>query len=301
MLATISVFAPPSSRVTLNDEDKQAEDPMGINHYYRRTGRAFFLLSIISGVSFVLFLLLYMVSDEGFTIDAMQGFLLLSVMTLGFLIAGFVKRHRAGQTYATPELIADEHDLHVVNRVVIAPVIHLLREYQVFALDGKRIAEVRDLARGWRRYAAYFLELIGIRMFFPKTLEVHNDKGAIYRLEKEAGIHEIYRLYSIEGTQLATYQMNVFNPFKTYALIYDASGNLIGENDGGISGQQFNIKDESDNTLIDMKYQGIPVEALELFSGINGDLVDLNHKRIPETLMPAFIIAPVIVKLHFRK
>ena len=274
---------------------------MGVNQYYQRTGRAFFILSGVSGGFFILFLMIYIYSEDGFTLDSIEGLALLLLMTIGFLIAGFVKRHRSGESYDKPSLNLDQHDLHSVNRVVIAPVVHLLREYQVFALDGKRIAEVRDLAKGWRRYAAYFLELIGIRMFFPKTLEVQNDEGAVYRLTKDAGIHEVYRLYSIEGTQLATYKMNVFNPLKTYALIYDAKGELIGENDGGIGGRQFKIKDESGNPLIEMKYQGIPMEALELFSGINGDLVDLNQERIPEGLMPAFIIAPVIVKLHFRK
>lgn len=233
--------------------------------------------------------------------DQIYSMVTFAVMAIGFLIAGFVKKYRSKQDYAPPVNVAQSHDLHSVNRVVIAPLVHLLREYQVFAMDGQLIAEVRDLTDGWRRYAAYIQELAGIRMFFPKTLEVRNEQGAIYRLEKTGGIHEVYTLYSIEGTRLAVYKMNVFNPFKTYALIYDAEDALIGENDGGISGQQFKIKDASENTLIEMKHQGIPMEALELFSGIHGDLVDLNQNLIPDRLLPAFIIAPIIVKLHFRK
>ena len=273
---------------------------MSIHDYYKQAGRGYFYLAAVSALLFVVFLLLYFVLDQG-PLEGLDGLVLLAVMALGFLIAGFVKRHRSVTPYPKGAVAESDQDLHTVSRVVIAPLIHLLREYRIFSLDGKQIAEVRDVVTGWRRYRSFILELLGIRMFFPKTMEVATEDGVIYRLEKNAGIHEVYELYTIEGTKIASYKMNVWNPLRTYATIHDRDGKQIGENDGGFSGQQFIVKDKEGSRLVELKHQGIPMEALELFSGVNGDLVDISQDQIDEELRPVFIIAPILVKLHFRK
>ncbi|ADH97662.1 hypothetical protein [Salisediminibacterium selenitireducens] len=273
---------------------------MGIHDYYKQAGRAYFYLAAVSGLLFVVFFLLYFVLDQG-PLAGLDGLILLGVMAVGFLITGFVKRNRSVTPYPKGAVADSDHDLHSVSRVVIAPLVHLLREYQIFSLDGKKIAEVRDVVTGWRRYRSFILELMGIRMFFPKTMEVATEDGVIYRLEKYGGFHEVYELYTIEGTQIASFRMNVWNPFRTYATIHDRDGKQIGENDGGLSGQRFIVKDQEGNRLVELKHQGIPMEALELFSGVNGDLVDISQDRIDEELRPVFIMAPILVKLHFRK
>ncbi|MDG5789685.1 hypothetical protein QA612_19700 [Evansella sp. AB-P1] len=275
---------------------------MSLHHHYKRTSIVYFILSGMLFILSLILLLLFFIIDvppEGnveFIIWSVYSF----VGSIAFLIIAIIKKKRSKTNYKVPILSKDEKDLFKANRLMLVSHVHWLREYDYYALNGKSVARIREDVEGWKKIQTFILHLIGLRAYLKKTLVVENGEKVLFYLEKKRGLHQHYYIYNEENLLISSFKMNVFNPMKQYATIYDHNGNIIGKNDGGFSGIQFKIVNNENVPLIELKYQGVPLEAMELFSGTNGDIVDINREAISDTDLIKYIIAPVIVKLHFR-
>lgn len=275
---------------------------VGLNRYYDRTAIAYFILGF---VFFLLFMML-LISRwlEGITSldqDSLPQYALTFLGGIGFIIAGYYKRKRSNTSYKRMLLNGNEKDLLTASRLLIVPHVHWLREFELFAMDGTSVASVREDVHGWKRITTLLMHLMGLRPFLKKKLIVENGRGLMFYMDKKAGIHEIYRIYDAKGCQRATFKMNVFNPLRQYAVIKDTDGHVLGENDGGFSGVHFKVKDTDGETVVNLKHKGIPMEALEMFAGTHGDIIDINQEALDGKDKIAFILAPIIVQLHFRK
>ncbi|GEL07382.1 hypothetical protein [Salisediminibacterium halotolerans] len=213
-----------------------------------------------------------------------------------FILAAAKKRRAESLQLAVPDRA---QPLAGHRRLMIVPFVHWLREYVLFTLDGQAVARIHENVSGFRRIASIPLHVIGLRAFLKKSLHISNQNGLLYRLEKKRGLKHRSHLYHADGTHLGYYDINVWNPARSYTTIFNPAGEQIGENHGGFSGMQFEIRNQSGNPVIQIKYEGIPTEALETFSGVRGDIID--YTDAPEAREPLFLLAPVIVQLHFLR
>ncbi|PYZ98914.1 hypothetical protein CR205_10190 [Alteribacter lacisalsi] len=217
----------------------------------------------------------------------------------GLLITGIVKKKLAVKKLQKPPVTDADRDLFSARRTMILTHMHWLREYEIYAMDGTRLIHVKEKGGRGHKAASFVLQLVGVRSFLKKRLVVENNGDIIFYIEKERGINAPYYLLDRNRNTAASYKMNLLNPMKQFAVIRDGSGNVIGENDGKFSGIHFKVRNKEGEQLIELFHQGIPSEAINMFGWSNGDMLVTNQSRLSEDTRPAFILAPVIVKLHF--
>ncbi|ADU31091.1 hypothetical protein Bcell_2838 [Evansella cellulosilytica DSM 2522] len=272
-----------------------------MHSHYKKASKAYFILSFLQFIGALILLYLVITIDNvEISIQLIYPMIFLFGGSIALLITAIVKQKRSHRKYNTPNISRREEDLFQANRLMLVPHVHWLREYEYYALNGKSVARIREEVEGWKRVVTFFLHLIKLRPYLKKSIIVENGEKVLFYLKKDWGFRQRYRVYNENKELIASYKMNLFNPISQYATIYDENGNIIGKNDGGFSAIQFKIKNNNEEKLIELKYQGVPLEAMELFSGTNGDIVDFNRDVLTDEEMQKFVLAPVIVQLHFR-
>ncbi|PYZ91855.1 hypothetical protein CR194_16725 [Salipaludibacillus keqinensis] len=274
---------------------------MGINRYYWKTSKPYFLLGSVFLLVFLVMLFLTWLDISPFYLwDDLPVYLFTFTGGFAFIVAGAMKLKRAKQNRVRLHEQSTSVNFLTLSRFILIPHVHWLREYELFSLEGESIGRVREDVKGWKKSSAFFLHLIKIRWLFKKTIIVENDDNVLYYMRKDSGIHQIYRIYNKEEEHLITFKMNVFNLLHQYAEITNPKGQLIGMNDGGFSGREFKVVNNQGNRMVELKYDGIPIEALKLFSGTRGDIIDIYHDQIDDCYKEAIILAPIVVQLHFK-
>lgn len=274
---------------------------MNINKYYKKSAKAYIIIGVIQLSVALILLYFYLTANDSETaLDLLFSMIMCFIGGTAFFIFGIAQRKWSKTKFRKNNLSSNEEDFFQASRLMLIPYVHWLREYEYFSLNGNSVARIREDVEGWRKFITFLLHLIGLRHFLKKSFIVENGEKTLFYLEKSRGFTQYFEIFNAEKVLIASYKMNIFNPVKQYAVIHDEKGNIIGKNDGGFSAQNFKVINNNGDKVIELKYQGIPMEAMETFSGTNGDIVDFNFHVLPEREVPKFILAPVIIQLHFR-
>lgn len=271
---------------------------MNIQHYYIRTAKTYRLLGWLATAAIIILAAVFNVIGWQHLLSPNAIYLLaLAGSGPGFFIAAHAKEKRAKQLKVT----ALEQPIHLEDqhRFILVPFVHWLREFVIFTMKGETVVLIREDVQGLRKAAKFFLHLIGLRPYLRKKILVENQEEVLYRFYKDRGLKQKYHLYNQQGEKMAQYEMNLLNLFRAYSTIYDAEGNKIGENHGGFGGIQFEVRDRHKTKLIDTKYDGIPLEAMEIFAGARGDIITIEKDLGEETAI--FLLAPLLIQLHYRR
>lgn len=271
---------------------------MNIQHYYIRTAKTFRLLAWLSFAATIGIAVFFTVIGWHHLLHPGAVYLVAIPGSFpGFLIAAHAKESRAKKLKVTSpeEALTFEEQ----KRFILVPFVYWLREFVIFTMKGETVALIREDVTGPQKAAKFFLHLIGLRPYLKKKIIVENQEQVLYRLYKDRGFKQRYHLYSAESEKLAEYDMNLLNLVRAYSNIYDADGKKIGENHGGFGGIQFEVRDREKKKLIDTKYDGIPLEAMNLFAGVRGDIITIEKELGKET--PIFLLAPLLIQLHYRR
>ncbi|WP_090842695.1 hypothetical protein [Alkalicoccus daliensis] len=271
---------------------------MNIQQYYIRTAKTFRLLAWLSLAAALIITAAFSIIGWQYLLHPNALYLVVLAGSFpGFLIAAHAKKTRAKEIkVTTPE---QSLTFEKQRRFILVPFVHWLREFVIFTMKGEAVAVIREDVTGLQKAAKFCLHLIGLRPYLKKKIIVENQEGTLYRLYKDRGFKQRYHLYTSDGTKLAEYDMNLLNLLRAYSNIYDEAGNKIGENHGGFGGIQFEVRDINKNKLIDTKYDGIPLEAMNIFAGVRGDIITVEEDLAHQT--PIFLLSPLLIQLHYRR
>ncbi|WP_444685247.1 hypothetical protein [Alkalicoccus luteus] len=264
--------------------------------HYLRTARTFQKIGAACSIAALALAGYWILTGWPGSLDSLVPFFTLAAAGPGHVIAAAVKKRRAEQIRITvPET---PPALDQERRIMLVPAVHWLRNMLYITMRGEGAAIDREEADGITKIITALLHLIGLRPYLKKRLVVENQEGTLYRLEKNRGLHQYTYLYDQHGTKLGSYKMNVWNVRRSYTTFRDEAGVPIGESDGGFSGTQFKVKNEAGDVLIDIRHDGIPAEALYLFAGTRGDILQFHED--PASLHPVHLLAPAVIQLHYR-
>ncbi|QKS69694.1 hypothetical protein FLK61_23115 [Paenalkalicoccus suaedae] len=270
---------------------------MTIYDYFTRTIRTYirvgsFITLLLIGVSLSLFI----VEDK---LDTLLALIPLAIMGPGLLLGALYKRSQQREiptiTQEEPLTPFAEH-----RRLIAVPVVHWLREVIYFTPKGQSILYAKETATGVKRAGKLLLHLIGLRPFLKQELIVYVEEEPRYFLKKDWGVRERFHIYKGED-KLGMVELDLWKVTKANAKIYCADGTFLGENDGGFSGQYVRIKDSQGDQVIELKRDGIPIEAISLFGNLRGDIVNVINPKQSEKERELFLLAPLFVELHFGR
>ncbi|CAM3896111.1 hypothetical protein [Alkalicoccus chagannorensis] len=269
---------------------------MDIQSFYERKARTHILLTGLEaagtiGLVFILYILNWPAFQHWYPALALPFSIPVSI-----ILALTARRRAANIRLQVPERPAAFQDQH---RLILVPFVHWLKEYVFFTMQGEAVAVVREDVHGWKKAGTFLLHLIGLRRWLAKRLVVTNAEALLYTLQKEAGWKQRYHLFDADGKKQASYEMNLWNLKRQYSTIYDAGGEKVAENEGGFAGIHFSVVDLTGDRLVDIKYDGIPLEAMNLFAGVKGDILTLQQELGEEA--PVYLFAPLLVQLHYTR
>ncbi|PRO64610.1 hypothetical protein [Alkalicoccus urumqiensis] len=270
---------------------------MDIQQFYRKKAKTHLLLAGISTAgSLILLAALYILNWPSFQYWNSLLFIPAGIpIALGMSLAA---KRRAGRIQLTvpdtPAVFTEQ------RRMILVPFVHWLKEYVYFTMKGEAVVLIREDTTGLKKAGTFLLHLIGLRRYLRKRLLVSNQQGILYRLYKDAGWKQRYHLYEeASGEEIGSYDMNLWNVKRQYSTLYDGEGHRIGENEGGFTGIHFQVLDEEKEKCVDIKFDGIPLEAMNLFGGVRGDIVTARRDLGSHT--PVYLLAPLIVELHYTR
>ncbi|MFC4736714.1 hypothetical protein ACFO4L_08980 [Bacillus daqingensis] len=264
--------------------------------HYLRTARTFQKIGTACTIAALLLAGYWILTGWPDSPDSLVPLLTLIAAGPGHFIAAAAKRHRAEKLRLTVPDVPPA--LEGERRIMLVPAVHWLRNMHYITMRGEGSAIVREEAEGFTKIITALLHLLGLRPYLKKQLIVENQEGVLYRLKKKRGLHQYTYLYDKHGRKLGSYKLNVWNVTRSYTTFYDEAGKQIGESDGGFSGTQFNVKNEEGEVLINVRHDGIPAEAMHLFAGARGDILQFHED--PGNLHPVHLLAPAVIQLHFR-
>ncbi|NJP36002.1 hypothetical protein [Alkalicoccus luteus] len=264
--------------------------------HYLRTARTFQKIGTACMIAALSLAGYWTLSGWPVELEPLVLFITLALAGQGHFIAAAVKKRRAAQILTTVPEVPPALDQE--RRIMLVPAVHWLQNMHYITMDGEGAAIVREQADGFKKITTAALHLLGLRPYLQKRILVENQQGVMYRLEKKRGLRQYTYLYDQHGTKLGSYKMNVWNVTRRYTTFYNAEGEPIGESDGGFSGTQFKVKNGAGVVLIDVRHDGIPAEALHLFAGTRGDILQFHED--PAELHPVHLLAPALIQLHYR-
>ncbi|MGN5652822.1 sugar ABC transporter ATP-binding protein [Bacillus sp. Brlt_9] len=245
---------------------------MSIHKHHARNAKRIFFVSIIVWIIVVIALL--MEYKKGTLFTSQQEILkLISVIipAFGLLIYSFMEKRRA-KMLKQENYNIETSELFEQQKFVVRKEVGVFQVITYFGLDGSAVGFLKEeydfvIQRVWQAILSFLFKGLHKQQFY---LYSHSGERLL-RVQKEMGVRNFYIFSDVDGKKTGQLKQ-VLSLTKWEWIFLGVDGKEFGKVTGDLSATMQKI-DWRDGTHIDVKEDGIPLEAVKYFSASGGSLV----------------------------
>ncbi|PDZ68270.1 sugar ABC transporter ATP-binding protein [Bacillus cereus] len=271
---------------------------MSIHKHHARNAKRIFLVSIIVWVIVAIALLMEYKNGTLFT-SGKENLKLIGVVlpAFGLLIYSFMEKRRS-KMLKQENYNIETSELFEQQKFVVRKEVGVFQVITYFGLDGSAVGFLKEeydfvMQRVWQAVLSFFVKGLHKQQFY-----LCNHSGErLLRVQKKMGVHNFYIFSDVEGKKIGELKQ-VLSLTKWEWIFLGVDGKEFGKVTGDLSATMQKI-DWRDGTNIDVKEDGIPLEAVKYFSASGGSLVTVSISEQAE-LPPAvyYSVAAIVTIKH---
>ncbi|WP_459502200.1 sugar ABC transporter ATP-binding protein [Bacillus sp. C1] len=269
---------------------------MSIHKHHARNARRILFLAIIVWIIIMIGLVLEYQSGTLFRSEQ-NNLKLISIVLPAcmLLIYSLVERIRAKKI---EKIIKDKESSLLLEqrRFVVRRETSMFTTVTYFGLDGNTMGMLKEkydshIQKVWKFFLSFFFKGMYGQKFY-----LFNELGEkVLIIRKKRGVRNSYIFYSIMGERIGElHQLLSLTKWEWHFLL--AEGIEIGKVTGDLSGTLQKGKWQ-DGTYIDVKEDGIPLEAIQYLSASGGSLVTVSIGEYAELQKAVYYAVAAIITL----
>ncbi|PEY22541.1 sugar ABC transporter ATP-binding protein [Bacillus anthracis] len=245
---------------------------MSIHKHHERNAKRIFLVSVIVWIIVVIGLVMEYKKGMLFTSEK-ENLKLIGIVlpAFGLLIYSFIEKRRS-------KMLKQEHynietsELLEQQKFVVRKEVGVFQVITYFGLDGNTVGFLREeynsvIQRVWQAVLSFLFQGLRKQQFY-----LYNYSGErLLRVQKKMAGRNFYIFYDVDGKKIGELKQ-VLSLTKWEWIFLGVDGKEFGKVTGDLSATMQKI-DWRDGTHIDVKEDGIPLEAVKYFSASGGSLV----------------------------
>ncbi len=245
---------------------------MSIHKHHARNAKRIFFVSVIVWIIVAIGLVMEYKKGMLFTSEK-ENLKLIGVVlpALGLLIYSFIEKRRS-------KMLKQEHynietsALLKQQKFVVRKEVGVFQVITYFGLDGNTVGFLKEeydfvIQSIWQAVLSFLFKGLRKQQFY-----LYNHSGErLLRVQKKMGVRNFYIFSNVDGKKIGELKQ-VLSLTKWEWIFLELDGKEFGKVTGDLSATMQKI-DWRDGTHIDVKEDGIPLEAVKYFSASGGSLV----------------------------
>lgn len=269
---------------------------MEIHKHHARNAKRIFFVSIIVWVIVAIGLVMEYKKGTLFTSEK-ESLKLISVVlpAFGLLLYSFIEKQRSKKLKQDNYNI-ETFELFEQQKFVVRKEIGVFQVITYFGLDGNAVGFLKEeydsvIQSVWQAVLSFLFKGLHKQQFY-----LYNHSGErLLRVQKKMGVRNFYIFSSVDGKKIGELKQ-VLSLTKWEWIFLGVEGKEIGKVTGDFSATMQKI-DWRDGTQIDVKEDGIPLEAAKYFSASGGSLVTASISEQTELPRAVYYSAAAIVTI----
>lgn len=245
---------------------------MSIHKHHARNAKRIFFVSVIVWIIVAIGLVMEYKKGMLFTSEK-ENIKLIGVLlpAFGLLIYSFIEKRRS-KMLKQENYNIETSELFEQQKFVVRKEVGIFQVITYFGLDGSAVGFLKEeydfvMQRVWQAVLSFLFNGLHKQQFY-----LCNHSGErLLRVQKKMGVRNFYIFYSINGKKIGELKQ-VLSLTKWEWIFLGVDGTEFGKVTGDLSATMQKI-DWRDGTHIDVKEDGIPLEAVKYFSASGGSLV----------------------------
>ncbi|MBK5347721.1 sugar ABC transporter ATP-binding protein [Bacillus sp. TH44] len=245
---------------------------MSIHKHHARNAKRTLFIAIIVWIIVVIGLVMEYKKGTIFTSDK-EILKLIGILlpAFGLLIYSFIEKRRA-KMLRQDNCNMGSSRLFEQQKFVVRREVGVFQVITYFGLDGSAVGFLKEeynsvIQSIWKGALSFLFKGLHKQQFY-----LYNQSGErLLRVQKKMGVRNFYIFYSVNGKKIGELKQ-VLSLTKWEWIFLEMNGKEIGKVTGDFSATMQKI-DWQDGTHIDVKEDGIPLEAAKYFSASGGSLV----------------------------
>lgn len=206
----------------------------------------------------------------------------------------------AYEEYPVPALTETEENLLTTRRMMLISGVNLRTPYSFYSLNGKEIGIVEEQKTSIQQIFHFLFLMIGLAPILPMHIRLMTSEKTIH-ITKQGGWNKGYNIYDEQGRLISYFQPDNKVWKRMTIGIFSPEGEKVADLKDNGSGDSFTVAKEDGTRLLFMRIGGVPVEAMELFGTVEGDIIDIDREYVTPMLFLQIIPAPIIIKFLLRR
>ncbi|MCC2460833.1 sugar ABC transporter ATP-binding protein [Bacillus mobilis] len=271
---------------------------MSIHKHHARNAKRIFFVSVIVWIIVAIGLVMEYKKGMLFTSEK-ENLKLIGVVipAFGLLIYSFIEKRRSKMLKQEIYNI-DASELFEQQKFVVRKEVGVFQAITYFGLDGSAVGFLKEeydfvIQRVWQAVLSFLF-----RGLHKQQLYLYNHSGErLLRVQKKLGVRNVYIFSNVDGKKIGELTQ-ILTLTKWEWIFLGVDGKEFGKVTGDLSATMQKI-DWRDGTHIDVKEDGIPLEAVKYFSASGGSLVTASISEQAE-LPPAvyYSVAAIVTIEH---
>ncbi len=269
---------------------------MSIHKHHARNAKRIFFASVIVWIIVAIVLVMEYKKGMLFTSEK-ENLKLISVVlpAFGLLIYSFMEKRRSKMLKQENNHI-ETSELFEQKKFVVRKEVGVFQVITYFGLDGSAVGFLKEeydlvIQRVWQAVLSFLFKGLHKQQFY-----LYNHSGErLLRVQKEKGLRNFYTFSNIDGKKIGELKQ-VLSLTKWEWIFLGVDGKEFGKVTGDLSATMQKI-DWRDGTHIDVKEDGIPLEAVKYFSASGGSLVTASISEQAELPRAVYYSAAAIVTI----
>ncbi|MCH4570473.1 sugar ABC transporter ATP-binding protein [Bacillus sp. ES1-5] len=245
---------------------------MSIHKHHARNAKRIFFVSIIVWIIVAIALLMEYKKGTLFTSEK-ENLKLIGVVlpAFGLLIYSFMEKRRS-KILKQENYNIETSELFEQQKFVVRKEVGVFQAITYFGLDGNTVGFLKEeydfvIQRVWQAVLSFLF-----RGLHKQQLYLYNHSGErLLRVQKKMGVRNVYIFSNVDGKKIGELTQ-ILSLTKWEWIFLGVDGKEFGKVTGDLSATMQKI-DWRDGTHIDVKEDGIPLEAVKYFSASGGSLV----------------------------
>lgn len=269
---------------------------MSIHKHHARNAKRIFSLSLIVWIIVVIGLVMEYKKGLLFT-SGEENLKLIGVVipAFGLLIYSFIEKRRSKMLKQEIYNI-EASELFEQQKFIVRKEVGIFQVITYFGLDGSAVGFLKEeydfvSQRVWQAVLSFLFKGLHKQQFY-----LYNQSGErLLRIQKEVGVRNFYTFFYIDGKKIGELKQ-VLSLTKWEWIFLGVDGKEFGKVAGDFSATMQKI-DWRDGTHIDVKEDGIPLEAVKYFSVSGGSLVTASISEQAELPRAVYYSVTAIVTI----
>lgn len=269
---------------------------MSIYKHHARNAKRIFFVSIIVWVIVTIVLVMEYKKGMLFTSEK-ENLKLIGVVlpAFGLLIYSFMEKRRSKMLKQENNNI-ETSELFEQQKFVVRKEIGVFQVITYFGLDGNTVGFFREeydfmMQRVWQAVLSFLFKGIHKQQFYLYSYSGER----LLRVQKKMGVRNFYIFSDVDGKKIGELKQ-VLSLTKWEWIFFGVDSKEIGKVTGDLSATMQKI-DWRDGTHIDVKVDGIPLEAVKYFSASGGSLVTASISEQAELPRAVYYSAAAIITI----